>query len=311
MRDLAATARTVAWLVADVFARLEDAERGPGGRLARRDRDLGDGVLVRDRRVAFAADAPLDGTLVLRAAAAAADLKTPFDRASLERSRGIGDVDWDVGTRDAFVALLRAGRGAVPVFEALDQAGVLTRLLPEWDRIRSLPQRNAYHRFTVDRHLLEAVAECAELLDDDGFDGNVARRARADLLLLAALLHDLGKGMDGNHSVVGADAAVRLARRIRVAEPGVATLEWLVRNHLAFNRRAVEPAPGQRNDWEIINALAAKVGTGVSGKLASGYFSVANRLGITKPSSVAELAIESFFPADAATAAALGTAKPL
>jgi [protein-PII] uridylyltransferase len=238
VRDLAATARTVAWLVADVFARLEDAERGPGGRLARRDRDLGDGVLVRDGRVAFAADAKLDGTLVLRAAAAAADLNAPFDRASLERSRGIDDVDWDVGTRDAFVALLRAGRGAVPVFEALDQAGVLTRLLPEWDRIRFLPQRNAYHRFTVDRHLLEAVAECAALLDDDGFDGDVARRARPDLLLLAALLHDLGKGMDGDHSLVGAEAAVRLARRIRVDEPGVATLEWLVRHHLALAETA-------------------------------------------------------------------------
>ncbi|HMG27680.1 MAG TPA: HD domain-containing protein, partial [Acidimicrobiia bacterium] len=238
VRELAAAARTVAWLVADVFARLEDTERGPGGRLSRRDRDLGDGVVVRDGRVAFSAGARVDGKLVLRAAAAAAEQNAPFDRASLERSQGIGDVAWDAETRDAFVALLRAGRGAVPVFEALDQAGVLARLLPEWDRIRSLSQRNAYHRFTVDRHLLEAVAECAALLDDDGFDGDVARRARADLLLLAALLHDLGKGMEGDHSVVGAEAAVRLARRIGVDEPGVATLEWLVRNHLALAETA-------------------------------------------------------------------------
>ena len=238
VRELAAAARTVSWLVADVFARLADTERGPGGRLSRRDRDLGNGVVLRDGRVAFAADSYLDGALVVRAAAAAAELHAPFDRASLERSHTIGDVAWDAETRDAFVALLRAGRGAIPVFEALDQAGVLTRLLPEWDRIRSLPQRNAYHRFTVDRHLLEAAAECAALLDDDGFDGDVARRARTDLLLLAALLHDLGKGMDGDHSVVGAEAAVRLARRIRVDEPGVATLDWLVRNHLALAETA-------------------------------------------------------------------------
>jgi [protein-PII] uridylyltransferase len=234
VRELAAAARTVAWLVADVFARLEDTERGPGGRLSRRDRDLGAGVVVRDGRVAFSTDAHLDGKLLLRAAAATAELRVPFDRAALERSQSIGDVAWDAETRDAFVALLRAGRGAVPVFEALDQAGVLSRLIPEWDRIRSLPQRNAYHRFTVDRHLLEAVAECAALLDDDGSDGEVARRARADLLLLAALLHDLGKGMEGDHSVVGAEAAVRFARRIRVAEPDITTLDWLVRNHLAL-----------------------------------------------------------------------------
>lgn len=238
VRELAAVARTVAWLVADVFARLEDTQRGPGGRLSRRDRDLGGGVVVRDRRVAFSFDAVLDGELVLRAAAAAARLRVPFDRASLEQSQSIGDVAWSADTRDALVALLRTGRGAVPVFEALDQAGVLTRLLPEWDHVRFLPQRNAYHRFTVDRHLLEAVAECAALLDEDGFDGDVARRGRADLLLLAAFLHDLGKGMGGDHAVVGADAAVRLARRIGVDEPGVATLDWLVRNHLALAETA-------------------------------------------------------------------------
>ncbi len=238
VRDLAGAARTVAWLVNDVFARLESTARGPGGRLSRRDRDLGDGVVVRDGRLAFSADARIDAQLVLRAAAAAADLGASFDRPSLERSRDMERVEWDSEARDAFVALLRAGRGAVPVFEALDQAGVLARLLPEWDRVRSLPQRNAYHRFTVDRHLLEAVAECAALLDDDGFDGEVARRARADLLLLAALLHDLGKGMAGDHSVVGAEAAVELARRIGVDEPGVATLDWLVRHHLALAETA-------------------------------------------------------------------------
>ncbi|HKA93831.1 MAG TPA: ACT domain-containing protein [Acidimicrobiia bacterium] len=238
VRELAAAGRTVSWLASDVFARLQDTERGPGGRRSRRDRDLGDGVVLRDGRVAFSVDAHLDGKLVLRAAAAAAGLRAPFDRGSLERAQGIADVAWDAETRDAFVSLLRAGRGAVPAFEALDQAGALTRLLPEWDHVRSLPQRNAYHRFTVDRHLLEAVAECAALLDDDGFEGDVARRARADLLLLAALLHDIGKGTDGDHSVVGAEAAVRLARRIGVDEPGVATLDWLVRHHLALAETA-------------------------------------------------------------------------
>jgi [protein-PII] uridylyltransferase len=238
VRDLAVAARTVAWLVTDVFARLEATERGPGGRLSRRDRDLRDGVVVRDGRVAFAAGAVVDGKVVLRAAAAAAEMGAPFDRASLERSQAIERVEWDAEARDAFVALLRAGRQAVPVFEALDHAGVLTRLLPEWERVRSLPQRNAYHRFTVDRHLLEAVAECAALLDDDGLDGDVARRTRTDLLLLGALLHDLGKGMDGDHSVVGAEAAVGLARRIGVDEAGIDTLDWLVRHHLVLAQTA-------------------------------------------------------------------------
>jgi [protein-PII] uridylyltransferase len=238
VRDLAGDARTVAWITTDVYDRLQAGERGPGGRLARRDRAVADGVLLRDGRIAFTADATVSGTLVLRAAAASAEFAAPFDRASLERCRTLERVDWDEEARDAFIALLRAGRRAVPVFEALDQAGVLTRLLPEWEHVRFLPQRNAYHRFTVDRHLLEAVAECAALLDDGGLDGEIARRARVDLLLLAALLHDLGKGMDGDHSEVGAEAAVALARRMRLDEAGVATLDWLIRNHLVLAQMA-------------------------------------------------------------------------
>jgi [protein-PII] uridylyltransferase len=238
VRELAGDARRVAWITNDVYDRLLAGERGPGGRLARRDRVVADGVLVRDGRIAFTADAAVDGALVLRAAAASAELGAPFDRASLERCQTLADVAWDDDARASLVALLRAGRRAVPVFEALDQAGVLTRLLPEWEHVRFLPQRNAYHRFTVDRHLLEAVAECAALLDDGGLDGEVARRARADVLLLAALLHDLGKGMEGDHSEVGAEAAVAVARRIRLDEAGVATLDWLIRNHLVLAQTA-------------------------------------------------------------------------
>jgi [protein-PII] uridylyltransferase len=240
VRALAGNARTVAWIAGDVFDRLLATERGPGGRLARRDRVIDGGVLLRDGRIAFATDATVDGKLVLRAAAASASLSAPFDRASLERCETLAGVTWDDETREAFIALLRAGRRAVPVFEALDQAGVLARLLPEWEHVRSLPQRNAYHRFTVDRHLLEAVAECAALLDDDGFDGSIARRARADLLLLGALLHDLGKGMRGDHSVVGAETAVRLTHRMGLDDGGVATLDWLIRNHLVLAQTATQ-----------------------------------------------------------------------
>ena len=51
----------------------------------------------------------------------------------------------------------------MPVLEALDQRELFGRLLPEWEPVRSKPQRNAYHRFTVDRHLWEAAANAAEL----------------------------------------------------------------------------------------------------------------------------------------------------
>ncbi len=77
------------------------------------------------------------------------------------------------------------------------------RVLPEWEPTRSRPQRNAYHRFTVDRHLVEAAVGAAAL---------AGRVQRPDLLVVGTLLHDIGKGCPGDHTVVGMEL-VRAHRR--------------------------------------------------------------------------------------------------
>jgi [protein-PII] uridylyltransferase len=247
VRDLAGCAREVAWIARDVFDRLRAGLRPPARRLVRRDRPIAEHVLVRDDRVVVTAEPP-SALTVLEAAIAAAEQDLAFERPSLERIETMVDPIWDVWERAAFLRLLRVGDGAIPVFEALDHAGVLVRLLPEWAHVRSKPQRNAYHRFTVDRHLLEAVAECARLLDAGdangstdgarragGIDATVARALRRpDLLLLGALLHDIGKGLEGDHSDAGARAVVTLTRRIGLDSEGREVLEWLVRDHLVM-----------------------------------------------------------------------------
>ena len=145
-------------------------------------------------------------TSVLELAAAAAETGATIDRATLARIGELdGDVSWGPEDRAAFFRVLRAGRPAVAVFEALDHVGALVRLLPEWEHVRALPQRNAYHRFTVDRHLLEAVVECAGILGEESLDGEIARRTRSELLLFGALTHDIGKGLPGDHSEIGAE----------------------------------------------------------------------------------------------------------
>jgi [protein-PII] uridylyltransferase len=236
IRDLAGAARSVTWIGGDVWRRLGDARRGPVGRAARRDRAIADGIVLRDGVVTLTADATLDRNTVLQAGAAAAQHDTAIDRHSLERMRGLRAPDpsatWDPESRAAFLAMLGSGRRTISIVEALDQVGVMVALFPEWAHVQARPQRNAYHRFTVDRHLLECVAECAALLDDDGFDGEIARRARSDLVLLGALLHDIGKGMAGDHSESGADVARRVGERVGLDEHGVDVLEWLVRHHL-------------------------------------------------------------------------------
>jgi [protein-PII] uridylyltransferase len=137
----------------------------------------------------------------------------------------------------------------VQVFEALDQAGLLVRLLPEWESVRSKPQRNSYHRFTVDRHLVEAAAAAAAL---------TRRVARPDLLLLGALLHDIGKGLPGDHTVVGMEVVAELAPRLGLPPHDVGVLVAMVEHHLllpdvATRRDLADPATPA--------AVAAAVGT--------------------------------------------------
>ena len=230
VRSVSAAARAVAWIARDSWSRLRSALQGPARR-GGREREVATGIVLRDGRIALPGER-VDALTVLQAAVAAAEHGVAFERAALDRCASVETVEWGEAERAAFVALLGAGERAVPVVEALDHVGVLECLLPEWAHVRSRPQRNAYHRFTVDRHLLEAVAQCAALRSETGFDGDVARRCRPDLLLLGALLHDISKGTQGDHSVVGAETACVVAARIGVDTDGTETLAWLVRHHL-------------------------------------------------------------------------------
>ncbi len=240
-RDLAAAARGVSWIAGEVWVRLRDAIAGPGGRAVRADRVVAEDVVLREGRTVLSGTGALRSLTVLEAATTAAENEAPFDRASLEKLRQMQAPTWDVWERAAFLRLLRAGDRAVAVFEALDHVGALSRLFPEWEVVRSRHQRNAYHRFTVDRHMLETVAECTRLLDagdapGNDFDAVVARACRRpELLLLAALLHDLGKGLPGeNHSVSGAVAAREIVRRMRLDSEAAEIVPWLVKDHLVM-----------------------------------------------------------------------------
>jgi [protein-PII] uridylyltransferase len=206
-------------------------------------RPLTDGVVEHDGQAVLARDAPLesDPTLAVRAAAAAAQAGVPLATATLERLVAESPdlpVPWPPSARDAFVRLLGAGRDGIPVWEDLESAGLVVRWLPDWERIRHRPQRTPIHRHTVDRHSIEAVAEGAEL----------ARRvSRPDLLLVAALLHDVGKGWPGDHSATGAVIAEGMAARMGFTEEDVAVVSELVRHHLllpavATSRDLEDPA---------------------------------------------------------------------
>ena len=232
MRHLAEAGRAVAYSVDQAF---RQAQRSRGGRQrsqAQR-RPLADGLVEQDGEVvlARAADPPTDPALPLRAAAAAAQAGLALAPRTLTRLAECPPlpVPWPPEARDALVALLGAGPATVPVWEALDQEGLVASLLPDWDRVRNRPQRNPLHTYTVDRHLVEAAVRSAALTR------NVAR---PDLLLLAALLHDIGKGWPGDHRVTGEVVARDVARRVGLGPSDAELVAGAVRHHLLLPQTA-------------------------------------------------------------------------
>ena len=264
LRMLAGAGRTVAYAVEHAF---RQADRLRGSRLRRRRverRPLADGVVEQDGEVvlARAADPPRDPALMLRAAAAAAQAGLPLAPRTLARLAECPPlpVPWPAAARDALLALLGAGRSAIGVWEALDTEGLITVLIPDWERVRNRPQRNPLHRFTVDRHLVEAAAHAATLTREV---------ARPDLLLLAALLHDIGKGWPGDHSTTGEVVARDAGRRMGLPSADVELVAAAVRHHLllpmvATRRdlddpvtvRQVAEVVGGRTLLELLHAIA-------------------------------------------------------
>lgn len=182
-----------------------------------------------------------DPALLLRLAVASARVGEPLARPTLDRlATEVEPFDgpWPAGAVDEFVAFLLEGERAIPVWEALDHANLIVRLLPEWAAVRARPQRNVYHRYTVDRHSWEAVAQASRLAD---------RVHRADLLVLGALFHDLGKGYPGDHSVGGAELMRRIGVRVGLSADDTEVLATMVLLHLllpdvATRRDVADPA---------------------------------------------------------------------
>ncbi|WP_217234671.1 [protein-PII] uridylyltransferase [Streptomyces sp. AC555_RSS877] len=225
---------------------------------------LAEGVVEQDGEVvlARAARPERDPVLPLRAAAAAAQAGLPLSLHAVRRmaagARAL-PAPWPAEAREQLVTLLGSGPPTIDVWEALEAEGLITRLLPDWERVRCRPQRNAVHVWTVDRHLIETAVRASEF---------TRRVSRPDLLLVAALLHDIGKGWPGDHSVAGEIIAKDVAARIGFDRADVSVLATLVRHHLllidtATRRdledpatvRSVADAVGSQGALELLHAL--------------------------------------------------------
>lgn len=255
MAAVAGAARAIEWLTDDAFDRVSLA----GSRFRRRPRErrLGNGVTLRDGQVHL--DDPVSGdrtsaaVQLLDVALIAAHNELRIARATLEHFAAATLVfpdPWPEEVRSRFVELLRCGPAMIPVVESLDHWGLFAAVIPEWEPCRSRPQRNAYHRFTVDRHLCEAAARAAHL---------VARVDRPDLLVVGSLLHDIGKGYPPHdHTDIGMDLVRTIGRRMGYGPSDVEILVDMVRHHLLLPDVATRR---DLSDDATITAVASAAGT--------------------------------------------------
>jgi [protein-PII] uridylyltransferase len=141
--------------------------------------------------------------------------------------------------RQRFLGLLGRPRRLGYALRRLHEVGALEILIPEFAHARNLLQFNNYHKYTVDEHCILAVERAAELQDEAGWLGDAWRQLnRKRSVLLALLIHDLGKGFLEDHSEVGARMARDVTARFGLPADEAEIVEFLVLKHLAMAHQA-------------------------------------------------------------------------
>ena len=282
MSDVARAARTVDYLLNYTWHALEHKGKDGLGRILKRPRitTVAKNVSASNREIIIDPFTSLDDDPVcgLRAAATAAQLGLPLSldtctelSENLKSGQGKLPTPWPREARELLISLIGAGEAMVGIFESLDQEEIIFEWIPEWMSVRSLPQRNALHRHTVDRHMVETAVHAAKL---------TRKVQRPDLLLFAALFHDIGKGAHEDHSVRGVRLIEPIAQRIGFDAKEIEILKNLVLHHLLLSSTATrrdldDPATIQSivslipdvNTLELLHALSIADGeaTGSAG----------------------------------------------
>ena len=240
MGDVARAARSVDYLLDYTWHTLEHKGKDGLGRILKRPRvaTVAKNVSASNREIVIDAFTSLneDPVVGLRAAATAAQLGLPLSldtctelSEALKKGEGVLSNPWPREARELLIALIGAGEAMVGIFEILDQEEIIFHWIPEWMSVRSLPQRNALHRHTVDRHMVETAVHAAAL---------TRKVQRPDLLLFAALFHDIGKGTQEDHSERGVRLIEPIAQRIGFDAKDIEVLKNLVLHHLLLSSTA-------------------------------------------------------------------------
>lgn len=156
----------------------------------------------------------------------------------------------DAGVRNSpqanklFLGMLTSRKNPEVALRHMNEAGILGRFIPDFGRVVAQMQYDMYHVYTVDEHTLQAIGilhaiENGELKEEAPVSSQIIHKvASRNVLYLSVLLHDIAKGRNGDHSVLGAEVALKLGARFGLSEAETETVAWLVREHLTMSRIA-------------------------------------------------------------------------
>ncbi len=156
-----------------------------------------------------------------------------------------------------FFEILENGEDVLAVLEVMLETGLLSAYIPEFKNIELLVQHDIYHIYTVDRHLLQSVADLREAAKSD--EAVFLTIPSPHVLYLATLLHDIGKGAGGDHSVIGAGKVSAVGKRLGLSGVECSCLEFVVRYHLYMPENALRR---DLNDPEFIKRCSETIGDG-------------------------------------------------
>ncbi|MEM9585745.1 MAG: [protein-PII] uridylyltransferase [Planctomycetota bacterium] len=158
-----------------------------------------------------------------------------------------------------FMEILASTGRLASVLRRLHELRVLEQLIPAVKRCRGLIQFNAYHKYTVDAHCIRSVEAATDLQSQSTPMGRRYRRIKEKQLLhLALLIHDLGKGYEEDHCVVGERVAQETGELLDLDRETTETLRWLVLKHLITNESAFRH---DLSDPQVVLNFAAEVGS--------------------------------------------------
>ncbi|PKP93233.1 MAG: [protein-PII] uridylyltransferase [Alphaproteobacteria bacterium HGW-Alphaproteobacteria-16] len=165
-------------------------------------------------------------------------------RTAARDAKLIADRRDDPRANALFMDVLTSPRDPETVLRWMNEAGVFGQLVPDFGRVVAQMQFDMYHHFTVDEHTIRAVGllsriEKGELKEDHPLASGILEQvASRRALYVAVLLHDIAKGRGGDHSLLGADVAMKLCPRLGLTRAETETVAWLVRHHLLMSATA-------------------------------------------------------------------------